>query len=134
MSNRLHSDTGNSRLFSLFFVRFLDTYHPKGAVSCQSGGSCFSFSSQGHPLFKDAWLLATWPQPTFLCSDLATCMLLHSHPLSHLGHIIMNMVPSLCCTRPLTLLSMVTTEQKTNSFPLKLEPTSTRLLPWWSSG
>ena len=35
----------------------------------------------------------------------------------------MNMVPSLCCTRPLTLLSMVTTEQKTNSFPLKLEPT-----------
>ena len=123
MSNRLHSDSGSSRLFPPFFVCFFDTYHPKGAVSCQSGGSCFSFSSHGHPLFKDAWLFAAWPQRMFLCSDLATCMLLHSHPLQpSWTHYYEYGAKSLCCTRPLTLLSMVTTEQKTNSFTLKLEP------------
>ena len=63
-------------------------------------------------------------QPTFLCSDLASCMLLHSHPLQpSWTHYYDYGAKSLCYTRPLTLLSMVTTEQKTNSFTLKLEPT-----------
>ena len=42
MSNRLHSDAGDSRLSPSFFVCFQDSYHPKCVVSSQSGASCFS--------------------------------------------------------------------------------------------
>ena len=51
MSNRLHAYAGESCLSLPFFVCLQDTYHPKGVVSCQSGGSCLSLSVIGLLLF-----------------------------------------------------------------------------------
>ena len=79
---RLQLDAGDSRFSSSFFVWFQDTYHLKGVVSCQSGGSCFSLSAHGPPLFtRVARFPATWSltpppaPPPLLCPYLAISLL-----------------------------------------------------------
>ena len=63
---RLQLDAGDSCFSPPFFVWFQDTYHLKGVVSCQSGGSCFSLSAHGPPLFTSvARFPATWSLPPF---------------------------------------------------------------------
>ena len=75
MSNRLNLDAGDSRLSPPFFVCLQGTYHPKCAVSCQSGGSCFSLSAHGTPLFTRCVISCHLAPAPFLCSYLATCLL-----------------------------------------------------------
>ena len=122
MSNSLHSDTGSSCLFSPFFVRFLDTYHPRGAVSCQSGALLFFFLPRTSTVYRCTASCHLAPAHISLLRSSS----LHAATLpssSAISDTLLWIWCQVCCTRPLTLLSMVTTEQKTNSFPLKLEPT-----------
>ena len=51
VSKRLYSDAGDSCLFPPSFAS-RTAITPKYVVSCQSGGSCFSLSAQGPPLFS----------------------------------------------------------------------------------
>ena len=87
MSNRLHSQSGVSRLSPLFFVCLQDTYQPKCVVSCQSGGSCFSLPMDAHGS-QVAWFPATWPLPRFLCSYLPALTLRDKHNSYMLTHVI----------------------------------------------
>ena len=65
MSKMLHSDADIPAFSHLSFSASRTLITPKYVVSCQSGGSCFSLSTQGPHCLQDVWFPAIWPVPPF---------------------------------------------------------------------